>query len=56
MIFLFGFGYAKPVEVRMRKFKKPKRVPNVPVKPIKSAPRQSRKIFLEKKDNANVKK
>lgn len=25
MIFLFGFGYAKPVEVRMRKFKKPKR-------------------------------
>ena len=25
MIFLFGFGYAKPVEVRMRRFKKPKR-------------------------------
>lgn len=25
MIFLFGFGYAKPVEVRMRKFKNPKR-------------------------------
>lgn len=25
MIFLFGFGYAKPVEVRMRHFKKPKR-------------------------------
>lgn len=25
MIFLFGFGYAKPVEVRMRNFKKPKR-------------------------------
>ena len=25
MIFLVGFGYAKPVEVRMRKFKKPKR-------------------------------
>ena len=25
MFFLFGFGYAKPVEVRMRKFKKPKR-------------------------------
>lgn len=25
MIFLFGFGYAKPVEVRMRYFKKPKR-------------------------------
>ncbi len=25
MIFLFGFGYAKPVEVRMRKFKSPKR-------------------------------
>lgn len=25
MIFLFGFGYAKPVEVRMRSFKKPKR-------------------------------
>ena len=25
MILLFGFGYAKPVEVRMRKFKKPKR-------------------------------
>ena len=25
MIFLFGFGYAKPVEVRMRKFKMPKR-------------------------------
>ena len=25
MIFLFGFGYAKPVEIRMRKFKKPKR-------------------------------
>ena len=25
MIFLFGFGYAKPVEVRIRKFKKPKR-------------------------------
>lgn len=25
MIFLFGFGYAKPVQVRMRNFKKPKR-------------------------------
>lgn len=25
MIFVFGFGYAKPVEVRMRNFKKPKR-------------------------------
>ena len=25
MIFLFGFGYAKPVEVRMRNFKNPKR-------------------------------
>lgn len=25
MIFLFGFGYAKPVEVRMRHFKNPKR-------------------------------
>ena len=25
MIFLFGFGYAKPVPVRMRNFKKPKR-------------------------------
>ncbi len=25
MIFLFGFGYAKPVEVRMRNFNKPKR-------------------------------
>lgn len=25
MIFFFGFGYAKPVEVRMRNFKKPKR-------------------------------
>ena len=25
MIFLFGFGYAKPVEVRMRRFKNPKR-------------------------------
>lgn len=25
MIFLFGFGYAKPVQVRMRSFKKPKR-------------------------------
>lgn len=25
MIFLVGFGYAKPVEVRMRRFKKPKR-------------------------------
>lgn len=25
MIFLFGFGYAKPVEVRARNFKKPKR-------------------------------
>ncbi len=25
MIFLFGFGYAKPVPVRMRKFRKPKR-------------------------------
>ena len=25
MIFLFGFGYAKPVEVRMRYFKNPKR-------------------------------
>lgn len=25
MIFLVGFGYAKPVEVRMRHFKKPKR-------------------------------
>ncbi len=25
MLFLFGFGYAKPVEVRARKFKKPKR-------------------------------
>ncbi len=25
MILLFGFGYAKPVEVRMRRFKKPKR-------------------------------
>lgn len=25
MILLFGFGYAKPVEVRMRNFKKPKR-------------------------------
>ncbi len=25
MIFLFGFGYAKPVDVRMRNFKKPKR-------------------------------
>ncbi len=25
MIFLFGFGYAKPVEVRIRHFKKPKR-------------------------------
>ncbi len=25
MIFLCGFGYAKPVEVRMRNFKKPKR-------------------------------
>ena len=25
MIFLFGFGYAKPVEVRVRNFKKPKR-------------------------------
>ncbi len=25
LIFLFGFGYAKPVEVRMRHFKKPKR-------------------------------
>lgn len=25
LLLLFGFGYAKPVEVRMRKFKKPKR-------------------------------
>ncbi len=25
MIFLFGFGYAKPVETRIRNFKKPKR-------------------------------
>ena len=25
MIFLFGFGYARPVEIRMRNFKKPKR-------------------------------
>ena len=25
MIFLFGFGYAKPVQIRMRNFKKPKR-------------------------------
>ncbi len=25
MIFLFGFGYARPVEVRMRNFKNPKR-------------------------------
>lgn len=25
MIFLFGFGYARPVQVRMRNFKKPKR-------------------------------
>ncbi len=25
MLFLFGFGYAKPVQVRMRSFKKPKR-------------------------------
>ena len=38
------------------RFRKPKRLFSVPISPIKSAPNASRKIFLEKKDKAKLRK
>ena len=52
-----GLYSVKPIAVPIpnsAKFNNPRIFPKVPVKPIKSSPNPSKKIFLEKKDTMSV--